>query len=104
MDLGNLLPIPLRPLHGVLAAALFRMLKFSLVEICLLLLLVLNFCSRFGLFPGFGCLARLFSLRVAFSPSVALPLLPCGVLTPCHVVERHPFGVCCRSPNWASSA
>ena len=32
------------------------------------------------------------------------PLLPCGVLTPCHVVERHPFGVCCGSPNWTSSA
>ena len=29
------------------------------------------------------------------------PSLPCGVLIPCHVVERRPFGVCCGSPTCA---
>ena len=52
----------------------------------------------------FWCLVSwsLFLVPLCFSTLVAfifspcpLPLLPCGVLIPRHVVERHPFGVCC---------
>lgn len=58
----------------------------------------------------FWCLVSwsLFLVPLCFSTLVAfifspcpLPLLPCGVLIPRHVVERHPFGVCCGSPNCA---
>lgn len=80
------------------------MLKFSFVEVGLFLVLV-PFLLFLFLFVSWFLLfyPSVFSAWLFFLPRL-FPLLPCGVLTPCHVVERHPFGVCCGSPNCAVSS
>lgn len=50
------------------------------------------------------CFFALFFSSWCLSSFLGFPSPPCSVLTPCLVVERHPFGVCSGSPNWASSA
>ena len=71
---------------------------------CLVVLLLLVcFLSLFpASFSGFLVSWPLFLVPLCFSAFVAFPPppalfhpSPCGVLIQCHVVERHPFGVCC---------